>query len=468
MRFLRSLVSELATFLLALLLAVIIWTAAVQANDPITSRSLELPIEQRGLLPAEGEVILQESSVRLTVEGPTSVLRPLTDADFAAYVDLSQISFGQSEVPIVLEYSASQVEVVFQEPTITQATAEAIIDREIAVDIQLRGDVARGHTMGEASSDPPSILVSGPASRVNQLLDANVSIFLDSPREDFVQVRRPIFHNRDGRVASLSGLTLSTEEVLVTIPVREVEGVAEKAIIVNWSGSLAAGYRLLNVTVEPNSQLVSGAPAVLAAVRNISTEAIDISGLDESFTLPVALNLPEGVQLEEVQPVVVSFEIEPIYGTTVIRRIPELRALGEGLTAVVEPEQVAVTLFGPLPLLDSIVDDDVTITLDLLNLITGTYAIEPLVTVLASGVEVRSYQPEFVTVVISPTEPVEARALPLVAKSAARHSPAAPRFTAVWPPFEPQPWCKRVLVTRCDLHPPARQSTHLSQTDYLL
>lgn len=401
MRFLRTLASEIATLLLAFLLALIIWTAAVEANDPTITKSLELVVEKRGLLPAEGEVSFSENSVRITLEGPTSVIRPLTTEDFAAYVDLSLISFGESEVPIEIEYTAARAEIVFQAPRTAVAIAEAIIDREIPVIVQVRGDVARGHSIGEPVSDPSTILISGPATRVNQIVEAQVNIFLDGPREDLVQVRRPVFQNRDGRVAGVSGLTLSTEEVLVTVPVREVEGVAEKPVIVDWSGSPAIGYRLLNVTVEPNSQLVSGAPAVLAAVRSIRTERVDIGGLDESFSMPVALALPEGVQLEEVQPVVVTFEIEPIFSTTVIRRVPELRALGVGLEAAVEPGQVTVTLFGPLPILDSIIETDVTVTLDLVNLVTGTYSIAPIVTVLANDVEVRSYQPELMRVTIT-------------------------------------------------------------------
>ena len=405
MSFLRRLASEIATLLLALLLAVIVWTAAVQANDPTMTKSLELTIEKRGLLPAEGEVTLTERIIRLTVEGPTSVLRPLTADDFSAYVDLSLISFGPSEVPIVIEYSAPRVEIVFQEPRTTAAFAEAIIDKQIPIFIQVRGEPARGHTLGEPTSDPEFILISGPASRVNQIVEAQINLFIDSPREDFIQLRRPIFQNRDGRVASVSGLSLSTEEVRVTIPVLELEGVAEKPIIVDWVGTPAVGYRLLNVTVEPNSQLISGSPAALAAVRNIRTEPIDISGLDESFTTPVALVLPRNILLEEIQPVVVTFEIEPIFSTTVIRRTPELRALGNGLEATFDPEQIAVTIFGPLPVLDSIVEEDVTVTLDLLNLMTGTHTISPIVTVLAKDVEVRSYQPEFIIVRIQAITP---------------------------------------------------------------
>jgi YbbR domain-containing protein len=405
MSFLRRVTSEIATFLLALLLAVFVWTAAVRATDPTMTKSLELAIEQRGLLPAEGEVTLTERTIRLTVEGPTSLVRPLTTDDFTAYVDLSLISFGESEVPITVEYNAPRVEIVFQEPRTSTAVAEAIIDKEIPLIVQVRGDVARGHTMGEPVSDPSSILISGPASRVNQIVEAQINIFLDGPREDFVQVRRPIFQNADGRVASISGLSLSTEEVLITVPVLELEGVAEKPIIVQWSGSPAVGYRLLNVTVEPNSQLVSGAPATLAAVRSIRTEPVDISGLDESFTTPASLILPNGIQLEEVQPVVVTFEIEPIFSTAVIRRIPDLRALGRGLEAEIEPEQLTVTLFGPLSILDSIIEEDVSITLDLLNLVTGTHTIAPIVTIFANDVEVRSFQPELIVVRIRAIPP---------------------------------------------------------------
>jgi hypothetical protein len=79
----------------------------------------------------------------------------------------------------------------------------------------------------------------------------------------------------------------------------------------------------------------------------------------------------------------------------------EERGLEEGLEAIIEPQEVRVFMFGPLPVLESLADDDVRVTVDLFGLMTGTHILDPLVTVSANEVEVRSTQPAQVTVVIT-------------------------------------------------------------------
>lgn len=401
MRIFRTLLTDITTLLLSLFLALIIWVVAVRASDPITTKSLELDITERGLLLAEGAVTKSEDLVRITVEGPQSVINPLTRSDFTAYIDLSEVPFGTSQTPVLIDYSAAEVQIAFQEPQSIEVVAEEIISREIPVRVDLRGSAARGHTNGEASSDPPSIIVSGPEQRVNQLSEARITVFLEQPKEDVIAIRRPTFVNQELNVVSISGLTTSTDEVQVVVPINEIDGVAEKPITVDWNGSPAVGYRLLNVSVEPTSLLISGSPTTIEEIRSISTESIDISGLNTSLTQQVVLIFPDGVTPEEVEPVFVTIEIEPILTTDVVRRIPEFRALGEGLQAEVNPDELSIFLFGPLPALESINEDDVTVTLDLLDLEPGEYALKPLVSVTANEVEIRSTEPETMTVTIS-------------------------------------------------------------------
>jgi len=115
----------------------------------------------------------------------------------------------------------------------------------------------------------------------------------------------------------------------------------------------------------------------------------------------VALDLPEGVTPVDLQPVFVTVEVVPIRTSSVVQRPVEVRALEDGLQATVDPPEVRVFMFGPLPVLESLAEGDVRVTVDVLGLITGTHVLEPLVTVSASEVEVRSIQPTQVTVVIT-------------------------------------------------------------------
>lgn len=401
-RLFTSLVANVATLLLALILAVLIWGVAVRANDPVNQLPLTLTVQPIGR-PADSAVSITPDTVEIVIEGPGSVLDELTSNDFTAEVDLTEIGSGESVVPINVRHNVEAVDIAFQLPEEATIQVERIVRRDIPVNVELRGSAARGYELGQPFADPAVIPVTGVASRVEALTEANVTVFLDSPQEDVVLTRRPTFYDRQGNIASVNGLELGAEEVAVTVPVDQLAGFAAKPIIVDWEGQPAQGYRLLDVRVEPDNVLVTGRPEQLDELSRVRTEPIDITGLREPLTIPVTLALPEGLEVDEVQPIIVQIEIEPILTSSVIRKAPEIRALGEGLTVTLDVEEVRVFLFGPLDQLDSLVDEDVRVTVDLFGLDVGTHRLEPDADVFVSDVEVRSLQPSQITADITET-----------------------------------------------------------------
>ncbi len=388
--------------MLALILAIVIWAIAIRLNDPVEGRTLEVVVEVVGK-PADATIVEHPpESVLVTFQGPVSALEQLSPGDFSATIDLSSVPFGDSVAPIRVAGGNELIELMSVFPESAQLKLEQIVTRDIPVFVQVRGEVARGHRVGEARLAPETVQVTGPADRVERLAEGRVIVFVDNEREDLSDLRRPTFYDTQGDVASVVGLTLNPTEVEVIVPVQELAGFAEKPVTVNWVGEPATGYRLLDVRVEPSSVQATGASGILEGLR-IQTEPIDITGLTETTVQQVALDLPEGIGLVEIQPLVVTVEIEPILTSSVVQKPVEIRALGENLKATLEPDEVRVFLFGPIPKLDSLLDDDVRVTVDLLNLITGTHVVEPFVSVSADGVEVRSTQPSQITVIISAT-----------------------------------------------------------------
>lgn len=379
-----EILTNVATFLLALLLAFFIWMSASETEDPIRTRFLEVPLEYVGL-PADTTLVDVDprQTVQIRLEGPDSVLRLYNPEDFTATVDLSQVPSGERvSVDINVISTRPGADISFITPEQVDVTLEQQVTRDIPVELDIRGSVARGHTQGEALIEPETIRVSGPASQVNELNFALVTIFLNSTVESLVETSSPIFYDQAGRVASVSTLTSSTDEVTVTIPVEESAGFADKLVTVVWTGEPAPGYRLLSVTADPPSVLVEDRPAQVNLLASVTTEPIDIDA-DAN--------------------VMVNIEIEPILTTSSYNRVPEVRGMRAGYEALVEPEQVRVVLFGPLPLLDALAEDDVRVILDLFGLEPGRYSIVPDVDIPDRGIEIRSVQPSAVMVTISET-----------------------------------------------------------------
>lgn len=401
-RLIKSLAANIATLGLALILAVIIWGVAVRESDPLDLVQFEIPVQEIGR-PEDRAIGGIPSTVVIGVEGPSSILNQLAQDDFTAVIDLAEVPPGESVVPIDVRFDQRGVDLSWQVPEQAVLDVERIVTREVPVEVEVRGEAARGYIMGSPVVDPETITVSGLGSRVESLAEARVTIIMEQPQQDVVRTRRPTFYDQQGNVVSTANLNPETEEVVVTIPVEQLAGYAAKPIIVEWTGEPAQGYRLLNVNVEPDSVLVTGPPSQLDQLSRLRTEMIDITGLKESQSFPVTLNLPEGIQLNEVQPIVVDIEIEPILTTSILRKAPEIRALGEGLTMTTKLEDVRVFLYGPLDKLDTLVDEDVRVTVDLFGLDAGTYSLEPDADVFINDIEVRSIQPPELTVTLTRT-----------------------------------------------------------------
>ena len=395
--------TNVATFLLALVLAFFIWMSASETQDPIRTRFLEVPLQYVGL-PADTTLVDVDArqTVQIRLEGPDTILQEITPDDFVATADLSQVPSGERvSVEINVTTTTPGAEISFITPEQVDVMLEQQVTRDIPVELDIRGAVARGHTQGEPLVEPPSIRVSGPESQVNQLNFALVTIFLNSTVETLIETSSPIFYDQAGRVSSVSVLDLSHDDVTVTVPVEESAGFADKLVTVVWTGEPAPGYRLLSVTADPPSVLVEGRPAQVNLLASVTTEPIDIDGLTESFQQAAVLALPTGISVDPEQTVTVNIEIEPILTTSSYNRVPDPRGLRSGYEAIIEPEQVRVVLFGPLPVLDALSEDDVRVILDLFGLEPGRYSIVPDVDIPDRGIEIRSVQPSAVTVTIS-------------------------------------------------------------------
>ena len=115
----------------------------------------------------------------------------------------------------------------------------------------------------------------------------------------------------------------------------------------------------------------------------------------------MALALPAGITQEEVQEIIVEIDIEPLFTTDTYTPQVLIQGLDKDLAAIVDPESVRVILYGPLPILETLLDEEVQVTIDLFGLMTGTYSLEPDVSFPDRGIELRSIQPAQVTVEIT-------------------------------------------------------------------
>lgn len=401
----RRFAKNIRTLLLALILGFAVWVSAVTAADPNEVRPpITVPLEIVG---QETSLVITNNiplTVEVSLRAPRSVWEQLTTQENAvrAVLDLSGLSAGEHTLPIQTPVSIRPVQIVLVEPKIVTVNLEPLAFRTLPIRLSLSGQPATGYRAGEATIDPTEVILSGPESLVDQAERARVLVSLDGVRESIDQ-SMPI-QVIDAQNKPLEGLTINPESVHVNVPISQQGGFRDVAVKVIVRGQQAAGYRLENISVFPpvitvfasNPELVDELPGV------VETQPLDLQDAKQDIATRLALNLPEGVTIVGAQTVQVQVAISPIQTSlTLLNQLINLIGLPEGLAARTSPETVDVIISGPLPVLEALTPQDITVSVDVTGLDVGVHQLVLKPEVLVENVLVESILPGTVEVTLS-------------------------------------------------------------------
>ena len=260
---------------------------------------------------------------------------------------------------------------------------EAIIQKEIPVELAQRGDPAAGYSASEPVVSPVQVLIEGPRSRVNIASRAVVRLDLEGAHEDLhVSVPVQILDNKGAPAAE--GLRIKPEVIDVMLPIARLPA---KIVPVNvqLAGEPAAGFRVAEVRVDPSTVLVSGPPGVLAEIASVSTLSVTISDATANLTEDVRIVLPRDVRAE-TEKVMVTVVIEQ---RTIQRTLDDtkitVRDLTPGLEAQIEPGSAKVTVSGLSQTINRLSTSDIVAYVSALDLAAGEHEL-PLRLALPDGV----------------------------------------------------------------------------------
>jgi YbbR domain-containing protein len=402
----RLFAKNLRTFLLALALGVSVWVSAVSADDPNEVRAYPnpIPLEVVGLDPSLLLTSDIPSIVEVTLRAPRSVWESLTTREDAirATLDLSGLSAGEHTRQIQLTISERPYQLIRVNPATVTVNLESLANQTFPLVVSLSGQPAAGYQAGDATRDVTEVTVSGPESIVRQVARARVLINLDGVRES-IDEALPI-EVVDKENIMLQGLTINPESVRVNIPISQQGGFRDVAVKVVVQGQQAPGYRIENISVFPpvitifaeEPEIVNELPGV------VDTLPLDLQGRNEDISTRLSLDLPENITLVGAQTVQVQVSISPIQTSVTLPNLPiDVNGVSEGLSAEVFPQGVDVILSGPVPVLEAISAQDITVSVDVNGLEIGVYQLIPEVNTLVENVSVQSILPGTVEVVIA-------------------------------------------------------------------
>ncbi len=383
MDFLKRVFKLLPIFFTALILAVIVWVSSVSSSDPneVVSYTTPVPLTVLGQNPDFLITEQSTSNLTITLRAPRSVHEQILRNfnQITAQINLSGLAAGTYDlVPEIDTANFNPVQVLEVNPAEVNITLEKIATKILDITLLQTGNLPISYEADEATLSSETVELLGPESIINEVNDVVASIDLSSTTTTITRTveLRPL--DRRGNV--IEGVSLNPASITVEVPIRQLVGYRNVFVKIVTTGTIAQGYHLTSLVVDPPSVTIyTSDPALAEEMPSfLDTAPINLSGAYEDFNINVELQLQDGIVVVGNPQVTVQVGIDAIQSSIQFVGVPvEIINLEVDLTVNISPDRVDLYISGPMNLLEELTADNIRVTLDLSDRSPGTYQLSP-------------------------------------------------------------------------------------------
>ncbi|PJK16033.1 hypothetical protein CQS04_12430 [Chryseomicrobium excrementi] len=268
-------------------------------------------------------------TVTLKIEGPSNlVLSAQTMQDYTVFIDLRELTLGQHEVEVQYENLPERLEVRTDPQTVT-VNIEELITEEFTVEPDMNERLlADNYVVKSTNVEPNRVSVTGARSVIEAISFVKATVSGEEGLdESFTQEARVRVLDRE-----LNKLDVIVEPEVVNVTVEIERYSKEVPIVIEQEGTPPNGVTINSVTSTVSSIRVYGTRTAVDALEALEVN-VDVSEIQESGTVDIELDKPEGISQFNQETIPVTFDV------TVEQ--PEAEPEGEASNdaAAVDPEQ---------------------------------------------------------------------------------------------------------------------------------
>jgi YbbR domain-containing protein len=291
--------------LLALALAILLWLTV--AGEHVVERSLRVPLEFRNIPEALEIVGNAPDTVDVRVRGSSALLSRMQPGEIVAVLDLGATRSGSRLFHIRPDEVRAPygIEVTQVIPATLALDIERSARRRVPIVPATEGEPAPGYVVGRISSDPASVEIVGPESRVRQVTEATT---------EPVPIKDATGRVRDGVTVGVVDTAVRLEQpqiAQVTVDIfpapveRQVKDVPVRYRNLPQGLSARLVPRFVDVTVR-------GAEQALAQVRSDGLQAyVDLAGLGAGrYNLRIQVDPTDRFGVVAIDPAVASVTVK--------------------------------------------------------------------------------------------------------------------------------------------------------------
>ena len=300
---------------------------------------------------------------------PSGVL--VGTSTFSATVDLSGMTPAGAAVSVRIEVTSvdGRVRVLGYEPAFASIQLDSLISVVVPVRVE-HGTVPDGLTLGDTKVDPPSVVITGPKSVVDQVVAARADVQIQPGGIDVDQDVKLVPVDALGNAVSPVDVTPATARVVIPVfSDRQTRTLPVNAIL---AGTPAAGFEIASVTVQPLAVAVAGDADQLTQLVRVDTAPVPLTGISSDLTTSVELALPTGIVPVGDSVVVVTIKLRPVTATRTFSAGIRLVGARSDLTYVVAVDHVLVTIGGSVAELDRLSGSSLVVDIDVTGRTSGS------------------------------------------------------------------------------------------------
>ncbi|MBC7765111.1 MAG: hypothetical protein H7Y41_01405 [Hyphomonadaceae bacterium] len=363
----------------SVIIACILWLYVVDIQNPETTTTLKnIPVQymNQEALNRSNLFMLNGGSttISLKISGRRKILASINANMITAKIDLKELaSIGEHIVPVQIEQFSTDFTVVEKIPYSISVNIDKMVEQRKDISVITTGNLKEQFMIDHQIITPASVILKAPSTVLSTITQARVKVDVSGQSNDFSSQPKVEFINAQGAIVDTTKYTLQPETVAVNCFVLKTKDVP---IQIQTVGNALAPLTVAKTEATPDKVTIKGKGEEVDKVQTLSTEAINLEGVDKTIIKAAVLVLPDGIKLLN-DPKTVQVRIS-LSGTISKSFAVPIQVENKDVTKQysVSSDTVNITLNAPVSRFETLTANQVIAYVDVNGLQPGSYPLE--------------------------------------------------------------------------------------------
>jgi YbbR domain-containing protein len=256
-------------------------------------------------------VVGYPEKVKIKLEGSSALVTSTVNTQsFRVYIDITKTSIGKHTVPVKVSGLSRQLKYSLK-PSKVKVNVQKRKTRTMPVQIEYnKNAVAKGYSIGTATSEPRVVSVAGSVSEIKEL--HRVTAHLSLNKGVHQPVSQQVILSATDKAGKPLNVVIDPATVLVRLPIKTYH----KDVKVKLATSHEQANKIYSLTAKRTKVRIYGSKKALKKINQVVVN-VDLAGVKQTGTYTYKVQLPAGVT--KVDPTEIAVKIR-VAGSSPVQR----------------------------------------------------------------------------------------------------------------------------------------------------